>query len=272
MKHEEIKELLELYTLGSLDSKDSRQVEGHLLECNECRQAVAVWRDVMAELGFATEPVAPRSELRSQLLTAIQSEAQILPFRRPGGSPGINRQAIAPPQVGGQWLRWWALVASIGFISFAGGSLTLWQQLGGQQSQAHQIQQQLAQVQRELLQEREKAAWLASPQAVNARLLGTKESPAAQAKLSYDPQTGRTVLIVYNLPPPPPGKAYQLWFIADGVPVSGGVFKIDQRGKAEMEGQVPNPGRAASLFAVTLEPEQGVPSPTGEKYLLSTTL
>ncbi|MBI4751994.1 MAG: anti-sigma factor [Acidobacteria bacterium] len=272
MKHEEIKELLELYTLGSLDSIDSKQVEAHLLECLDCRQEVAVWREMMAELGFAAEPASPRAELRSQLLTAIQSEAQILPFRRPAHPPDVSRHILPPARAESQWLRWWALVASIGFISFAAGSLMLWQQLGGQQSQVRESQQQLAQVQRELLQEREKAAWLASPQAVNARLLGTKESPAAQAKLSYDPQTGRTVLIVYNLPPPPPGKAYQLWFIADGVPVSGGVFKIDQRGKAEMEGQVPNPGRSASLFAVTLEPEQGVPSPTGEKYLLSTAL
>lgn len=270
MKHEEIKELIELYILGSLDSKDSRQIEAHLLECLDCRQEVAVWREMMAELGFAAEPASPSAELRSQVLTAIQSEAQILPFRRPAGPPLTSQPRVTPVQTGGQWLRWWAIVASIGFISFAGGSLALWQQLGGQQSQVRESQQQLAQVQRELLQEREKAAWLASPQAVNARLLGTKESPTAQAKLSYDPQTGRTVLIVYNLPPPPPGKAYQLWFIANGVPVSGGVFKIDQRGKAEMESEVPNPGRAASLFAVTLEPEQGVPSPTGEKYLLST--
>lgn len=78
------------------------------------------------------------------------------------------------------------------------------------------------------------------------------------------------MLFAYNLPPAPAGKAYQLWFIADlKHPVPGAVFNTDQQGRAVMRDQVPEAGRNASVFAVTLEPAGGVSAPTGEKYLLS---
>ena len=74
-------------------------------------------------------------------------------------------------------------------------------------------------------------------------------------------------MIADELPPAPAGKDYQIWFIADGKPVPGGVFKPDARGHVEMHDQVPAAARGATAFAITLEPQGGTPAPTAEGSL-----
>ena len=71
-----------------------------------------------------------------------------------------------------------------------------------------------------------------------------------------------------HLPPMPSGKTYQLWFIVDGRPVSGGIFNADRTGRGFLRAQVPLSALKASTFAVTLEPAGGTSAPTGDKYLL----
>jgi anti-sigma-K factor RskA len=62
---------------------------------------------------------------------------------------------------------------------------------------------------------------------------------------------------------------YQLWVLtAAPAPISAGLLRPDARGSVtatfETPPTLPNP----VAMAVTLEPEGGVPSPTGDKYLV----
>lgn len=68
------------------------------------------------------------------------------------------------------------------------------------------------------------------------------------------------------LPPLPAGRTYQLWTIVAGQPVSHGIFAPEGDGRAQVLAQAP-PG-AVQAIAVTIEPEGGVPAPTGDKVLL----
>jgi anti-sigma-K factor RskA len=106
-----------------------------------------------------------------------------------------------------------------------------------------------------------------TPDARVTVLAGLDAAPRARATLAYDRRTGRTQLYTYNLPPAPVGKAYQLWFIADGRPLPGKVFKTDAQGHASLRDQAPANLSDATVFAVTLEPEGGVSAPTGSMYL-----
>ena len=104
-----------------------------------------------------------------------------------------------------------------------------------------------------------------------ASLAGTKDAPpTAHATVAYDRATRRAVLISSGLPPAPAGKAYQVWYI-DGAkpPVPGGTFKPNVDSRGFLSDRIPAEGQAAQTFAVTLEPEGGVPAPTGKMYLLS---
>jgi hypothetical protein len=49
----------------------------------------------------------------------------------------------------------------------------------------------------------------------------------------------------------------------------GKVFSTDEAGNGVLEDQMPTVARDRAVFAITLEPEKGVQTPTGSIYLLS---
>jgi len=70
-------------------------------------------------------------------------------------------------------------------------------------------------------------------------------------------------LLVYDLPPPPPGRTYQLWTIEGGKPVSAGTFATSDAGQARHAIATSAQLGDAIFLAVTVEPAGGVPQPTG---------
>ncbi|HLL77288.1 MAG TPA: anti-sigma factor, partial [Pyrinomonadaceae bacterium] len=125
----------------------------------------------------------------------------------------------------------------------------------------------LAATRTELASARGEAELLSAPDSHVAELTGTPAASEARARLVFSEATGEAVLVAAKLPPPPAGKAYQLWYIAGGKPLPGSVFTTDQAGRAQMRERIPPEGRRAELFAVTLEPAGGLPAPSGDIYL-----
>ena len=80
-------------------------------------------------------------------------------------------------------------------------------------------------------------------------------------------ETAGGQLFVANLPPAPAGKAYEMWTLGGPAPQPAGVFQVDASGRALHRLQPA--GGPATTFAVTLEPEAGVPAPTGPIVLAS---
>jgi len=119
--------------------------------------------------------------------------------------------------------------------------------------------------------DREQAAleFFARPGMRMAELAGTKDAPGAHAMLAVDSKSGHAMLMAKGLPQAPAGKAYQLWFIAGMRPIPGRVFKPDAAGNVMLDDQLPAAAFNAVTFAVTLEPQNGVPAPTGSMYLLT---
>ena len=84
--------------------------------------------------------------------------------------------------------------------------------------------------------------------------------PYARGTLWVASDRRRWQLEVRGLDAEPADRDYQLWFIVDGVPQSGGVF--DGRGADTAtlaDAQIPE---GTSVVAITLEPKGGVPAPT----------
>jgi anti-sigma-K factor RskA len=127
-------------------------------------------------------------------------------------------------------------------------------------------------IESELAIQRGVAAFLSSPETATIVLAGTEDAPKARLRLAYDRGSGRAMLFGYDLPVPPPGSAYQLWYIAAGVPLAGRVFAPDVSGRGSWDEDVPAEGREASVFTVTLEPAGGVATPSGPMILKSVSL
>ena len=248
--HEDYRELAAVYALGALGSPDRERFEAHLASgCVQCESALEEAGRVAAELAFALAPVAPPPRVRERLFDRVRQDAESETPARPG----------APSLV------FWVALAAAASLALALGvglhARSLQRALEAEKAARASLEQE-----RNRLQQ-----WVATFTAPATRavaLAGQGSASGAQAKAFLDPANGRLFLYVYNLPPPPPGRTYQLWLIVGGKPVSAGLFDIQPDGTGRMTGE-PLPAFAGTVtVAVTEEPAGGVPQPTGPILLL----
>ena len=297
MQHEEYKQALTLDALDALDRAERCALYEHLLLCRACRGEWHEMRDTAAALSYTVAPVAPPSELRARIFERVRNlgaselsgadlavaeaddeSPRARPPRRADvlAMPAPSERLAASAARGRAMFRYGALAASLVIAALGIALAVLWQQnramsveVARRDERLNETRAKLAHEDEELAREREVRELLTAPESRIAQLSGTNLAQGANARFAYDSTTGRAMLVAYNLPPAPEGKAYQLWFIKGGKPLPGSVFKTDERGRASMREQVPAEGRDASIFAVTLEREQGEPSPKGAIYLQS---
>jgi hypothetical protein len=286
MKHEDYKEMIALDALGALDGDDEarRARDAHLAGCADCRAELNALRDAAASLVYVAAPpqevAAP--ELRARILTAIKSHPQ---DARRATSNGVapaapqtsnvssfdefeKRREARDVSISRRLLMFGSLAASVAIAALLVTLALAWQRNTRLQNDLARLSETVNRTQQELAQTRADRELLGAPEAHTATLTGTKVAERARARLTFDAQTGRAMLMAADLPPAPAGKAYQLWFIAEGKPpMPGSVFQTDTGGHAEMHETIPPEGRTAAVFAVTLEPEGGVSAPTGDIYL-----
>ena len=124
---------------------------------------------------------------------------------------------------------------------------------------------------RELTDLRTLMSRLTAEQTRSVTLSGVGPLPTASARAYLDPQSRRLVLFVYDLPPVPVGKSYQLWVTAGDQPASAGVFEVDRTGRTRHDA-LSGPSLAGDVtVAVTIEPEGGSPQPRGPTVLAGAT-
>lgn len=281
------------HALNALEAAEARSLDAHLATCAECRAELDAWQDTAASLVYAAPLAEPSPELRSRILSSIRAEAKQTSrgaSKEQGKAQGreaaasrkeSNVVAFEKPAARRSMstaFKLGALAASVAFIALAVALVLLWNRYNAMQQELARVTDQLGQAQGELSRASEQLAsarqtkeLIAAPATRITTLTGTELATRARAKFVYDRNTGQAMLMADDLPPAPAGKSYQLWFIAEGKPpMPGHVFNTDSAGHAEMVEQLPEEARNATIFAVTLEPSNGVPAPTGAKYLLGT--
>jgi hypothetical protein len=110
------------------------------------------------------------------------------------------------------------------------------------------------------------SAVLTAPDLIRFNLTST-QSDGSSAQVLWSRSRG-VVLSGTRLPGPGPKKTYQLWLVTNGPSVSAGVFEPDSTGRATLvvdpPPRVPGPVMGA---AITIEPEGGGQTPTGQTLL-----
>lgn len=278
--------MLPLHALDALEAADARALEDHLAGCAECRRELDEWRETTSMLAYSAGAVEPSSQLRVRILESVRELPQSLSVKTPprdggGQSPSEPSNVVSITQSPRRMLSpaWkiGAIAASIACAALLTSLVVLLNRNSAMKTEIARLSDRLNQIQGELARERESKELVATRARQDMEMLvassvttlkGTDVAPGAHARLALDPNTGRAMLLAYNLPPAPAGKAYQLWFIAGNKPLPGTVFTPDANGHAEVRDQAPTEGRDAAVFAVTLEPSGGVSAPTGDKYLL----
>jgi anti-sigma-K factor RskA len=267
MVHETSKELLAMHALSALDAADQQELQSHLETCTACRRELEDWQATAAALAYLAAPLEPSVNLREQILETVRSERSDAPLREPTNLVTFSRAGGLRRS---RWPALAAIAAALVFIALASALIVLWRQ-------NHAARVELARISRELNVQEQKFArenkivqLLTTPGIHSTELRGTKDAPNAHAMIAVDPHSGRAMLMARGLPPAPAGKAYQLWFIFPGqAPAPGKLFTTDPLGEGLLEDQLPRNSADSFVFAVTLEPQAGVPAPTGTMYLLS---
>ena len=92
----------------------------------------------------------------------------------------------------------------------------------------------------------------------------------ASAVVVWDKDQKNGVLQLDQLPPPGPGKDYQLWVIdpKKPQPVSAGVLVVPNNGLIRTSFHPAAPIESAAAFAISLEKAGGAPKPEGQIILV----
>lgn len=95
---------------------------------------------------------------------------------------------------------------------------------------------------------------------------GTAMEPTASVKVMWSADMKKAVMHAEKITPPPANMQYQLWVIADGKPVSVGLFNYDE--VEQMTDPFDVNAQNITAFAITLEKMGGSPTPTMEKMVV----
>jgi anti-sigma-K factor RskA len=276
MMDERLHDLAGAYVLGALDATDRAAFEQHLAECAACKSEVQGLQPVVDGLAQVVPVVDPPPALRERVLAAAAGQGRAWPPPRASGG-----RATAPisrpggPVVGSSW-GWLAAAASV--LLALGLGLYVWQlrdrltdverRLDEATARAAASETQVAALQRAAVDVRTAALVIGAPDLLRVDLAGQGGS-AAKARAFWSRAQG-LVFTAVDLPALPPGKVYQLWVVGSQAPVSAGIFEPDAAGRATtiVEAEAGRTFPAPAAFAVTLEPEGGVPQPTGDKVLV----
>ncbi len=268
MTHEELRTNIDAWALGALPEAEARQVEAHLAECPECQAEARTAGAVASGLAGSVADHAPSPEVRARLMSAVAAgrEARVDPL------PFVVRERPSLAARTG-WLVAAASLVLAAYLTWDGLRLrdqvaTLSAQLAEAKALVAAADTRIATLQNSAERGTSAMAVLTAPDLARIDLVGQPDAPDARARAFWSRERGM-VFSASRLPPPPPGKTYQVWVVTtDPAPISAGLIEPDPQGHVDVVFATPPDIPQPKAVAVTLEPAGGVPAPTGAKYLV----
>jgi len=248
---------LDLYALGALDGEEKQAIEAHLSACPACSQQLAAARQRTALLGLSAPAVAPRPQVKADLMAKLKAEPRPVSAKSAASQPAQSQ----PKKIR------WGLRFSFGFgLAAASLAFATFELAKSDLERGRQIKQLQAEVAQDESSMQTMSQVTAAPDSAMITLLQQPGGPPGQAHVMYNARMGMGVY-AGQLAPAPAGKSYQLWLVtATGTKVSAGLVNVNQQAASVIMHLAP--GLTAKTFAVTLEPEGGMPQPTGPMVLV----
>ncbi len=264
MESDRYHELLSRWALGELSDAEGEELRHEMARRGGAGRAEAERiREVVGSLGFAASPREPPAALRERVLAAIEEESS----REP---EGLATPTPAVPRVRrrGKLWSWVAVAATLTAIGLGLYSMQLREALNSTREELRGAEIRAADteaLQDSLAELVSDVSALIGSRAVT--LSGTSSEGPGRARVFVDLDSGRTLLLVDDLPVLPPEQVYQLWVIRGTEPSSAGVFRLEGEGPAWIELPETTDVSGADLLAVTVERAPGAPAPTKDPIL-----
>lgn len=232
-------DLVDAYALGALDTDEVDAVERHLADCASCQALVDAARASAEALLYAVPQVEPPPSLRGRLLSRIAQEKVATSRDVLEAGRESHRQGDMPAERDG---------------SGRSGFRRLLSALRGEPSPVGYAGELL----RDLLADPSVAIW---------PIAGTADAPGARGRFVASGRRREGVLVVTGLRQPTIGNAYQVWLLRSGQPQPNALFTIDRSGIGSGVVRSEQPWNVFDTIAVTMEPREGSPAPTGSIVL-----
>ncbi len=285
MDHQELIDLLPLAALDRLDPGEARELDEHLREgCAQCESELRAWRETAAALALASEPAGSEHRVWERLEARLHADATAAHSLATTVSRPRRARGERPPSA-----RWWrgvaAVAAAAAVLLFVYNRMIANRATRAEVRQLEQLEslswqmndlrseltaaQTEAETLRSVLDERAKLdRVLMSPDLQLTRMAPVGPVRGAGGVVAVSHASRAAMVQAFGLPPAPPGKTYELWWITkEGGPSRAGLFYAQTGRMAVAPASMPPSGQRVMLAAVTLEPAGGVDKPTGAMYL-----
>jgi anti-sigma-K factor RskA len=248
-------DLLVQYLLHEVDTATAEQIRAELESNAELREFVRETEEAFASMAYAAPPMAPPVGLPLRILQMERNLSR-------GPSPAPRSKLI--------WLVLpWALAACLAIAC-----VVLDLERTRLQKETGQVGQELLALQQKNVRIEEELAMLQKKNVLAEIRIATLRAQVAayetaSAVVVWDKNQKSGVLQLDRLPPPAPGKDYQLWVIDPNIaqPVSAGLLAVPNDGLIRTSFQPATPIESASAFAISVEKAGGAPKPEGQIIL-----
>ena len=257
MTHEMHLESAAAYALGALDAGDRASFEAHLAECDECRKAVADYRNGAGLLVHAVATGRPSDgdALRRRVVREASGVRPLSTAESLRSSRAEVRRPFAP----------WLAAAACLLIAVSSG--VAWRRT---QREAERLTLDLASARAGIAARDSTIAAFFGPEVHVVSLSEPQQKP--QMRVFWNHTRNLFIVTAFNVPRTPEGKTYQLWAMVKGkAPISMGTFKTDAAGRATALLQVASSVIDAGHIddcALTVEPDGGSLQPTENPRLI----
>ena len=254
----------DLYALGVLEGEEKAAFEAHVPTCAACAEKLAEARGRISLLAFAAPPIAPSPAVKERLMRQIHSApvGVRLPQRERARAPREPKRSVGP------FPRWWPAA----MLAAAAAVLILVSVRLGQEN-AHLVDElgvervALQKQQAQLDEARHIVSLMEAKDTVSVALAVQPGMPKGDVRVMYNAKMGMAMCDGW-VDPAPANKTYQLWLVPmEGKPISAGLVEYSNGPMKPWMVKLP-PGVEAKAFAITLEPEGGMPQPTGPMVLV----
>ncbi len=256
--------ILEEFALSAVSDQERREVECLSKIYPEIKEELNRLEFVMEQYALAHQ-TPPPAELKEKIFAKLDFKVADTDIADTDSTPVIafNNNTQTTTTLGTQSAPMWSRLAVAASVLLAVLSGYLFSK---NQKDTQLNQNQMADLQQSIETKNGLIGLFQSPANTVVKLKGLPKSPESEMVVFWD-KTAQTVKIqVAKLPVPPKGFQYQLWTLVNGKPNDCGVFEVGK--DAQLVQQVKN-AQAADTFAVTLEKEGGVASPTlSELYVI----
>lgn len=253
--------ILERYALGQCDAMEMKSVQDAITSYPELRTELNEIETALFKYAQSNS-IAPPSKIKANVLSHIQSSSN---------SEKKEARIIEMPRKTNHY-KWIAAASMIGFAISTWMNFIQSERYNRVHSELTSLRQQNTLLAEDLnvnragyKQSEELFAFLSDTTTRVISMKGTTSNPSSIATIYWNPKTSDVYLAVNALPMADDQSDYQLWAIVDGVPVSAGVFSVNDTSSVP---QKMESFTNAQAFAVTLEKKGGSTTPTLEKLVV----